>query len=284
MKQNEMNKQTNPLLPGYNFGAYLVAGCTPIEQGKELDFVINRPNGMKGYIINLTIKGKGRIFSGKNAFDCSVGDLLLFPPNAVHYYHRHNDSPEWYHQWIYFRPRALWLDWLNWTNTVEHVGKLTIPNKADYDEFVKLFQDIEQAYHSDDLFSEEMSMCLLEQLLIRCFKLDPANKQRMLDPRILAACHFITDNLNKNHKIADIANHIHISPSRLTHLFAEQMGCSLIKWREDQRMMKAQYLLHASNAPIYHIARQLGYDDQLYFSRLFKRYCGLNPSEYRNSR
>ncbi|WP_243385288.1 arabinose operon transcriptional regulator AraC [Caviibacterium pharyngocola] len=279
-----MNKQSNPLLPGYNFGAYLVAGCTPIEKGKELDFTINRPNGMKGYIINLTIKGKGTVFSGKNAFDCSVGDLLLFPPSAVHYYHRSIEAETWFHQWIYFRPRALWSDWLAWTDTLNHVGRLKIPSQEIYQDFLNLFQQIEREYNSGDLFSEEMSMCLLEQLLIKCFKLDPSNKQRLLDPRILSACHFITDNLDKNHKISEIADHIHMSPSRLAHLFSLQVGSSIIKWREEQRMIKAQHLLHTSGAPIYHIARQLGYDDQLYFSRLFKRYTGLNPSNYRNSR
>lgn len=284
MPKSEINKQPNPLLPGYNFDAYLVAGCTPIEKGEELDFVINRPNGMKGYIINLTIKGKGTVFNDKNTFDCHIGDLLLFPPNAIHYYHRAKDCNYWHHQWIYFRPRGLWFNWLVWTNTINHVGRLRIPNEKMYQDILTLFQQIEKEYNSDDLLSEEMSMCLLEQLLIKCFKLDPSNKQTMLDHRILATCHFITDNLDKNHSIAEIAAHIHISPSRLAHLFSQQIGTSIIKWREEQRMVKAQHLLHTSNAPIYYIARQLGYDDQLYFSRLFKRHTGLNPSEYRNSR
>lgn len=284
MKNNEINQQPNPLLPGYNFGAYLVAGCTPIEKGSELDFAINRPNGMKGYIINLTIKGTGTVFHGKNAFNCEVGDLLLFPPNAAHYYHRADYAQEWYHQWIYFRPRALWSDWLKWTDSLNYVGRLKINNTLIYQDILSLFQQIEKEYNSETLFSEEMSMCLLEQLLIKCFKLDPSNTQRMLDPRILSTCHFITDNLDKNHKVAEIADHIHMSPSRLAHLFTQQMGTSIIKWREEQRMIKAQHLLHTSGAPIYYIARSLGYDDQLYFSRLFKRHTGLNPSEYRNSR
>lgn len=284
MKQCEINKQPNPLLPGYNFGAYLVAGCTPIEKGGKFDFAINRPNGMKGYIINLTVKGIGTIVSGKHAFNCTVGDLLLFPPDATHYYHRAEHTNEWHHQWIYFRPRALWSEWLDWTDRVNHVGRLTIPNEKTYQDILHLFQQIEQEYNSETLFSEEMSMCLLEQLLIKCFKLDPSNKQRMSDPRILSACHFIIEHLEQNHKVSEIAEHVHISPSRLAHLFVQQIGASIIKWREEQRMIKAQHLLHTSGAPIYHISRQLGYDDPLYFSRLFKRYTGLNPSEYRNSR
>ncbi len=46
------------LLPGYSFNAHLVAGLTPIEANGYLDF-IDRPLGMKGYILNLTIRGQG---------------------------------------------------------------------------------------------------------------------------------------------------------------------------------------------------------------------------------
>lgn len=284
-KLDERNKiQPNPLLPGYDFGAYLVAGLTPIEKDKELDFAINRPNGMKGYIINLTVKGKGTVFSGTDAFNCTEGDLLLFPPNAAHFYHRSEDSECWYHQWIYFRPRSLWSEWLSWSDCYRQVSRLTIQNKETYQEILCLFQQIEQEYHSGMNLSEAMSMCLLEQLLIKCAQLDPVNTQKKLDPRVLSTCHFISEHLSLNHSLSEIAEHIHISPSRLAHLFSEQVGTSIIKWREDQRMIKAQYLLHTSSAPIYAISRQLGYDDQLYFSRLFKRYTGLTPSEFRNSR
>lgn len=51
--------QSNPLLPGYAFNAYLVAGLTPIIANGPLDFYIDRPEGMKGYILNLTVKGQG---------------------------------------------------------------------------------------------------------------------------------------------------------------------------------------------------------------------------------
>ncbi|EOD4130671.1 AraC family ligand binding domain-containing protein, partial [Yersinia enterocolitica] len=74
--------QPNPLLPGYTFNAYLVAGLTPILADGPLDFFIDRPGGMKGYILNLTIKGQGKIFDGENTFYSNPGDLLLFPPKA----------------------------------------------------------------------------------------------------------------------------------------------------------------------------------------------------------
>ncbi len=77
--------QPNPLLPGYSFNAYLVAGLTPILAEGPLDFFIDRPDGMKGYIINLTMKGQGQVFDGDETFFCNPGDLLLFPPKSKHF-------------------------------------------------------------------------------------------------------------------------------------------------------------------------------------------------------
>ena len=87
-----------------------MAGLTPINANYKLDFFIDRPLGMKGYSLNLTIKGQGRIFDGESAFDCEPGDLLLFQPKTPHYYGRSPDSPCWFHRWVYFRPRAYWTD------------------------------------------------------------------------------------------------------------------------------------------------------------------------------
>lgn len=122
-----IESQPNPLLPGYAFNAWLVAGLTPISAGGALDFCIDRPHGMKGYIINLTIKGRGRVFDGDVSFDCEPGEMLLFQPKTPHYYGRAPDSDCWYHRWIYFRPRAYWHDWLRWQDETSGVGRLRLP-------------------------------------------------------------------------------------------------------------------------------------------------------------
>lgn len=60
----------------------------------------DRPNGMKGYILNLTVKGQGTVFQGKEAFEVKEGDLLLFPTGVPHFYHRSEQTEEWHHRWI----------------------------------------------------------------------------------------------------------------------------------------------------------------------------------------
>lgn len=150
--QKDKPKQLNPLLPGYAFDVFLVSGMTPIEKGSVLDFIIDRPNGMKGYIMNLTVKGRGKVFSGEHEFIVEPGDLLLFPPEAVHYYGRADDSNEWYHRWVYFRPRAYWADWLRWPHEVERVGHIKLADQQLANEFDSLFLNCDApAYTSNDI-------------------------------------------------------------------------------------------------------------------------------------
>ena len=156
--KKEQPKQLNPLLPGYAFDVFLVSGLTPIEKGGVLDFMIDRPSGMKGYIINLTVQGEGRVFYGPHAFTVKPGDLLLFPPDAVHYYGRAESSDSWYHRWVYFRPRAYWADWLRWPDEVQQVGRLSLGDPACFEEFDQLFQTIELTHKQVRPMSEQLAM------------------------------------------------------------------------------------------------------------------------------
>lgn len=281
--QKDKPKQLNPLLPGYAFDVFLVSGMTPIEKGSVLDFIIDRPNGMKGYIMNLTVKGRGKIFSGDNEFIVEPGDLLLFPPEAVHYYGRADDSNEWYHRWVYFRPRAYWADWLRWPHEVERVGHIKLADEQLANEFDSLFLNIEETHKEIRPMSEQLAMNLLERLLIRCYEVSSLADHAPMDHRILEACQILSTSLSAEISIEELAERVFLSPSRLAHLFREQVGVSIVRWREDQRIIRAKLLLQTTPLPVAVIGQQTGYDDQLYFSRVFKKRVGVSPSEYRKS-
>lgn len=281
--QKDKPKQLNPLLPDYAFDVFLVSGMTPIEKGSVLDFIIDRPNGMKGYIMNLTVKGRGKIFSGEHEFIVEPGDLLLFPPEAVHYYGRADDSNEWYHRWVYFRPRAYWADWLRWPHEVERVGHIKLADQQLANEFDSLFLNIEETHKEIRPMSEQLAMNLLERLLIRCYEVTSLADHAPMDHRILEACQILSASLSAEFSIEELAERVFLSPSRLAHLFREQVGVSIVRWREDQRIIRAKLLLQTTPLPVAVIGQQTGYDDQLYFSRVFKKRVGVSPSEYRKS-
>ena len=124
---------------------------------------------------------------------------------------------------------------------------------------------------------------MLERLLIRCFEETPENSNDPVDPRIEQACQYVSRNLAADVTLEDVARHVCLSPSRLAHLFRDQMGVNLVRWREDQRMILAKHLLQSTCLPIAKIASMVGYDDQMYFSRVFRKRVGASPSEFRKN-
>lgn len=235
--------QNDPLLPGYSFNAHLVAGLTPIEANGYLDFFIDRPLGMKGYILNLTIRGEGVINNNGEQFVCRPGDILLFPPGEIHHYGRHPDASEWYHQWVYFRPRAYWQEWLTWPTIFAQTGFFR-PDEARQPHFSELFGQIISAGQGEGRYSELLAINLLEQLLLRRMAVINESLHPPMDSRVRDACQYISDHLADSHfDIASVAQHVCLSPSRLSHLFRQQLGISVLSWREDQRISQAKLLL-----------------------------------------
>ena len=284
MYYKEDNKQQlNPLLSGYSFNLYLVAGITPIVEDGPLDFFVDRPNGMKGFIVNMTTKGEGTVFDGDDSFTCRTGDLLLFSPDTPHYYGRASSSTEWHHRWVYFRPRGYWANWLKWPHQTRRVGRLNLPTQPLIDEFDALFQQIDQTHRGPRRTAEELAINLLERLLIRAYEETPENLPKPIDARVQAACQYIARKLAEEVGLDDIASHVCLSPSRLAHLFREQMGMNIVRWREDQRILLAKHLLHSTRTPVSRISEMVGYDDQLYFSRVFRKRLGISPSGYRKA-
>jgi len=93
----------------------------------------------------------------------------------------------------------------------------------------------------------------------------------------------LSRNLAEEINLDKMASHVCLSPSRLAHLFREEMGVNIVRWREDQRMILAKHLLQSTRSPIAKIASLVGYDDQMYFSRVFHKRVGTSPSEYRKN-
>ena len=269
----------------YAFNSHLIADLTPIEIGGERDYLVDRPAGMKGYVLHLTLRGEGRITVDDQQFICRKGDMLLFPPGVIHHYGRDLDSPEWYHQWVYFHPRVYWKAWLEWDTILSQIGFFR-PDEPEQAYFTYLFsQLITIANEEQSRYRELMASNFLEQILLKRMSLLAAeNSHVLIDPRITSACQFISDNLLKEKKlnIAAIAEHVCLSPSRLFHLFRQQMGMTMLQWRDEQRMTLAKELLLTTQMSIANIAYQVGFEDQLYFSRVFKKYSGVSPVQYRS--
>ncbi len=271
----------SPLIKRFTFNAWLVSGYTPISRSGRLDYYINRPDGMKGYIINLTLRGAGRVKAGEGFITCREGELLLFPPGVPHHYGRSEQHDFWDHVWIYFIPRPYWVDWLHWDHTTQQIGRTLCPDVATLEGIKNAFSDV--IHHNSDTapLSEALAMNALEHLILRCFQLQPQSNHHAVDPRINALCEYLNNNIAEDITIDALAKMVFLSPSRLAHLFRHEMGETILSWREKQRVNRARGLMQSTELSITNIAQAVGYGDAMYFSRIFRRHNGIPPREYK---
>lgn len=270
------NSTTNLLL-----GDKLIGEITQIEKGNKLDFETTKPDGLQGYILQLTTFGEGIVFDGSQSFSISRGELLLFSPHSYYKYARHPDSQYWHYKWVYFLPNPQWEQWIVWPNTKNGISRITINNELLFQEISQIFTKIEIEYKSNNNFNKEISYSLLNHLLVKCFALEDIQRLPVIDERVIALCQIIKSDLSLNASIECLAQQVYLSPSRISRLFKHSLGMSITQWRDQQRMIEAKKLLYFSDISISMLAKTLGYDDPLYFSKVFKKHTALSPSQYR---
>ena len=74
---------------------------------------------------------------------------------------------------------------------------------------------------------------------------------------------------------------VFLSPSRLAHLFKTELGQTIYAWREVQRINRARLLIQSTPLPVFKVAQSVGYDDPVYFTRIFRKHNGIPPMEYK---
>ncbi|MDC7235638.1 MAG: AraC family transcriptional regulator [Spirochaetales bacterium] len=94
----------------------------------------------------------------------------------------------------------------------------------------------------------------------------------------------IKDQFRENITVSDLAETLKVNSTYLSRTFKEEYGMTPSRFITDRRMDLARRLLRQyPDMEIKEIAAFTGYPDQNYFSRVFKKECGVSPLEYRNN-
>jgi two-component system response regulator YesN len=107
-----------------------------------------------------------------------------------------------------------------------------------------------------------------------------AARQKAKKP-IHEAQQFIRENYFRGISQEEVAAYSNVSPAYLSKLFKSELGIGFNDYLTKVRLHAAEELLANSTLNIKEIALAVGYPDEKYFSRLFKKNSGIKPSEYR---
>lgn len=91
----------------------------------------------------------------------------------------------------------------------------------------------------------------------------------------------VYDNLDKHLSISEYAEKLAVSPNHLNKSIKSVTGFSASEMINKLRIIEAKYLLMLTELNISDVAERLGFTDFSYFSRYFKKYENITPSEYR---
>lgn len=117
------------------------------------------------------------------------------------------------------------------------------------------------------------------------FQLFSHQKQQIVTTHnrdVKQAIDYINTHYQKKLTLSLIAKHVNLSENYLSRIFKEEVGQSIIHYINTVKMEKAAELILKGNPYIKEISTQIGIHDQFYFTRLFKKHFGVNPSEYKN--
>lgn len=93
---------------------------------------------------------------------------------------------------------------------------------------------------------------------------------------------FIDDNFTEATR-ESVASKFFINPSYLSQIFKQSTGCSFTDYLTAVRMEKAKKILMSSDMKVLDIAEKLGYSSSQYFAKVFEKYTGSTPLDYRKN-
>jgi AraC family transcriptional regulator, arabinose operon regulatory protein len=234
------------------------------------------------WLLVRTLAGEARFRAGLRDFALAPGQLVLIEPGTLTDFSGAGGA-DWCFYWVVFQCADSWRAYLQWPVTGPGVRQLAVDGDAAVDIDVALDQ-LYRNFIGSGPHKIELDHNLLEQLLLRCASCLPSGASRALDPRVVAARAFIDEHYAEDIGLSDIAAATNLSPSRLSGLFRQETGASVMAYRNERRLVKAAQLLLHSNLRVADIGQRVGYTEQAFFSRIFRKHLGISPRQYRGNR
>lgn len=232
-------------------------------------------------MLELTYVDKGSIHSVADGQDLVLeqGDMAIYGPDQWHMQYADPDCA----------PSYITVTFDLSGNDLENLlnRKFRTPQKA-----VSLLQQMLRERDTNDAYSGDMVLCLLNQLLLTVLReeagsagapLRTANAINNENEVVGHAQRFIGENIRQKLSVPAVAREVGVSPSYLTALFHKNLQISPGEYIRRAKLQESKVMIREGKMNFTEIAQLLQYSTVHHFSRQFKEKFGITPTEYARS-
>lgn len=237
-----------------------------------------RKKGAGEYIFIYCTEGEGWLKMRGKETRVLPNHFFIIPKNTAHNYGAIDDNP-WSIYWMHF-------DGLVAQNLFERyysISQLTHTTPFDNTRiklFNQIFEILKINYTESQMeYANILGLNFLSSFVFSNSNGLPSNNDH--DNLVDSIITYLNQNLDKSLNSKDIAKTFNYSPSYIFTLFKKRTGYSLIHFFNLKKIQKACEYINYTELSIKEVSFKLGFQDPLYFSRIFKKYMGVSPKAYR---
>lgn len=238
-----------------------------------------RPLGRPDYQILYISSGKATFYINGEPREVPAGHMVIYPPRSLQQYAYYlEDKPEVY--WLHFTGEDAQTLIKDAGFSGDHILYTGISAKYQ-DLFLSMIKELQLPRPC----SEELSSLYLRQLFLTLKRLkeEGGYKKTEIKEEMEQAIHYFHENFTRDIQVEEYAKKLHMSTCWFIRSFKQYAGMPPGKYITSIRVNKAKELLESTDYTVGEIGTIIGYENPLYFSRIFKKQTGLSPAEYRKA-
>ena len=247
-----------------------------VEMGvniREEHFV--RKEGYKQPQIIYCTKGSGTLILDGKSYIIKASMGFFLPANYPHEYYPNEEI--WNTHWI-----------IPGGNSAEQIMKHFGFDKARVFEISEIktlehhFRKMHEAIRDDSIFGNYRAAGYLYDFLIELYRVtSSAATRKITSSAVLKALDYINANYSSSITMEQLCKESGVSEQHLCRLFRSALGSRPMEYVAKRRIQTAKELLNSSDYSVDEISERVGFCSGSYFCKLFKRYEGMTPTEFR---
>lgn len=236
-----------------------------------------RKEGVEEYIYIYCTQGKGIVNIEGAKYDIRENEAFCIPRYKSHYYYADPCDP-WSILWVHFKGEDAGCYPLEDCKTV-HLSSDNATGRMMF-LFELLFRVTEGNYTLGNFIYISQ---VLQLILAETYHREKRNGTNQQNKYVTTVVRYMYKHLHENLTLEQISEEFDLSKSYLYSIFRKNTGHAPLDFFISLKMKEACKLLRLTDIYIYEVAGRLGYKDQYYFSRVFKKVIGVSPREYKQS-